>query len=367
MKKLLPFTLALALILAACSPSEGPVDDPFADPGTPPPPAITEPTVGVAFAMSAPAADNIITLNVPGFAPVDEADGLGTSAAGMFTVVEDGVVKGIIAEEIDGGTRAAADIAFVFDTTGSMGGALTSVITSIVGFADHLDASGLDVRLGAVTFGDAFDTKAEDSTSPGTGSNPPPPFDLTERPMFGLTDDSGSFRDFIESQTASGGGRAAENAVGALSHAHRALDWRPGAQCVLILITDIYAWEAPAEGSQISETGGPITEPWIPPSSESVIDSLRGDCVVHVIATSTTGSSDTIHTSIFTGAAGTGGVYHEWNRGPFDLTELPITGSLTSGYVVRYRGTVDGSEHEVRLVVDDGAGRRGEHTRSATY
>ncbi len=367
MKKALLIPLAAMLVLAACSPSGEPVDDPYADPGTPPPPTITDPTVGVAFSMSEPAAGDIITLNVPGFAPVEEAEGLSTSAADMFTVVEDGVVKGIIAEEIDGGTRAAADIAFVFDTTGSMGGALRSVITSIIGFADHLDSSGLDVRLGAVTFGDAFDTKAEGSTSPGTGSNPPPAFDPTERPMFALTDDSDSFREFIQSQTASGGGFAAENAVGALSHAHGALDWRAGAQCVLILITDIYAWEAPDPGSQITEIGGPITEPWIPPSSASVVNSLRGDCVVHVIATSRSATAGAVHTSVFTGTAGTGGVYHEWDGREFDLSELPITGTLTSGYVVRYRGTVDGSEHEVRLVVDDGAARRGEHTRTATY
>lgn len=370
MKKNIAAITLLGLVLAACTtePPPGGSTDPYADPGTPPPAVISDPTVAVAFSVGAPDSDGIIELNVPGFADVGSAGPAAMSTAG-FTVVEDGIVKGITVDRIGGGTRAAADIAFVFDTTGSMGSGLDSVISSITAFATDLDASGLDVRLAAVTFGDAFDTHAGDDRA-GTGNDEPPTFDPFARPMLDLTTDIGAFLEFIDEQEPEDGGSGAENAVGALMHAHNALDWRPGAQCVLIVITDIYAWEAPAEGSVIREYYGNITEPWIPPASADAIAQLRGDCVVHVVSPDFASLSDSryVDMAIFTGADATGGVHYEWNGlAEFDMSELPITGALTSGHVVRYRGSTTGDEHEVRLVYDDGSGSRGEHTTTATY
>jgi hypothetical protein len=69
--------------------------------------------------------------------------------------------------------------------------------------------------------------------------------------------------------------------------------------------------------------------------------------------------------SVFAGVAGTGGEFFAWSGGAFDLTELPIA-TVSGGYVITFRGTIDGTEHTVRVVISDG-GIRGEFTITPTY
>jgi hypothetical protein len=71
--------------------------------------------------------------------------------------------------------------------------------------------------------------------------------------------------------------------------------------------------------------------------------------------------------SMFAGPSGTGGSFFPWASGTFDLTELPIAETAAGGYVVTYRGTRDGSDHTVRVVIDDGGSVRGEFSVDATY
>src|SRR5690606_3985797 len=110
--------------LAACSQpqADGPGGaDPYADPGIAPPPPITDPTVAPAARLGTPDSNGIISINVAGMAAGEGSALSVAQASDMFTVVEDGVVKGITVEEIgSGGSRAGADVVFVFDTTGSM-------------------------------------------------------------------------------------------------------------------------------------------------------------------------------------------------------------------------------------------------------
>lgn len=356
--------LGSSLLLAACSGPRGGAADPYADPGTPPPPVITDPTVAPAVRLSEPDPSGLITINVAGMA----AAGGSLRTADLrdaFTVVEDGIVKGITVEAIGGGTRAGADIAFVLDTTGSMSSQIAGVRDSIISFADFLDSSGLDVQLSAVTFGDAFDTVREGSSSSGSslGGSVPPSFDRNERPTLALTADIGAFQGFIGEQRATGGAGAPENALGALQFAYENLDWRPAAQCILVVITDQVAW------TDVSNTDGiPADSRWYPPAPADVLAQVRGDCVVHVIAAHF--DPDRLDDSRYsmaglTGPEATGGVFTELTSG-LDLTELPLGDVLASGHVIRYRGTVDGSEHSVRVVVDDGD-LRGETTVNAVY
>ncbi len=357
----------VALILAGCGqqPEAGGGADPYADPGTAPPATIENPTVRPSFTPSEPDANNLVTLNVAGMA-AGEA-GLGSlDLRSTFTVVEDSVVKGITVEEIGGGVRAGADIAFVFDTTSSMLSAIDSVKDGILEFAEYLDSSGLDVRLGSVTYGDAFDTLAAGSTLLGESlaGDEPPAFDSDDRPTFPLSEDIASFQAFISDQTARGGWALAENGLGALQFARDNLDWRVGAQCILIVITDVYSWSDINPGDGI-----PADSRWQPPAPADVIADLSGDCVVHVLSPEYDYELQDRHFDMaqLTGAEATGGTHVEFNKDDvFDLTALPISDILASGYLVTYRATVDGSEHEVRLVVDDGE-MRGETTRSVTY
>lgn len=190
-----------------------PPPDPYADSTAKPPATITDPTITAAASIAAKTdGSGLYDINVAGFA-APTATTLSARQLSMrsgpnkfaatranltraavpdltandFVVVEGGIVKGHTVRRIgEDSTRAKADVVFVFDTTGSMSGALTSVQSSIIDFADFLGKSGLDVQLGAVTFGDAFDTKATGSRRIGTGSTQPPPLtpanDKSSRP-----------------------------------------------------------------------------------------------------------------------------------------------------------------------------------------
>ena len=377
----LALAAATLLLLAACG-GGAPAVDPYADPGTPPPPPVTDPTIVTSGSIAASSkGPGLFDINVAGFAmPEVEAEAL--RAAGLspesiadlppsaFTVVEDGVVKGITVERISAGSRAAADLVFVFDTTGSMGYALTSVQDSIVAFADYLEDGGLDVRLGAVTFGDAFDTQSDTGTR-GTSlrGDAPPAFDTSERPTFALSDDFDAFREFIEGDTARAGGDGPENAYGATEFAYDEFDWRPGAQKLMVVITDICQHSPETFTTQFDYVAG--YEAWLPPSQEALINKLRGNATVHAIGPDTTwfGCTETYDVANLAGAAGTGGVFHEWmGTEVFDLTELPIAAAARGGYVITYRGTTDGGEpKEVRVVIDDGGNVRGEFSIVGDY
>lgn len=391
-------------VLVACGQGGAPLNngiDPYADPAVNPPAEIPaeEQTIAPAFSLSAPDSNGIISMNVSG---VDAGTGsASTAAAGElsaehFTVVEGGAVKGITVERIgEGTTRAAADIMFVLDTTASMGAGLNSVAVSVANFLDHLDSSGLDAQVGAITFGDAYDTKLESGSYGGDSfmDETPPSFDHEERSSFGLSDDFAAFRQYLigditdaeldagnavnAGQAREGGrdgGDIPENSLGALEYAYDTPDfgWRTGAQKVFIVITDTCSHNDITFAEGFGEAGD--SDKWAPSSEDAVVEKLRGNATVHVVAPEDTKNSNGCrneHTDlvVLTGSAGTGGVYEKWDDDlpAFDLSDLPIAGAVTSGYIVKYRGTVDGEEKSVRLVIDDGGAHRGDITQKVTY
>jgi len=388
--------LLVAGLLAGCGGGDGavtsggggdggggtpPPPDPYADSTAKPPATITDPTITAAATVSARTdGSGLYDINVAGFAAptattlsarqLSMRSGPNKSAATRanltraaapdldtddFVVVEGSTVKGHTLRRIgEDSTRATADVVFVFDTTGSMGGALNSVQSSIIEFADFLDKSGLDVQLGAVTFGDAFDTKAAGSTHIGTGSTEPPSFDTSERQVFAPTTDFAKFKQFISEERATGGGDGPENAVGALQFAFDNTPWRAGAQKVLIVITDVTSHNAG------SYTEARITGRWIPPSAEDLIAKLKGKAVVHVVSPDVGSPGKHTDMKVFAGTAGTGGAYFEWDGKAFSLVDLPIAEVAAGGYIVTYRGKADGKSKTLRIVIDDGADIRGE-------
>lgn len=304
-------------------------------------------------------ADGIVAINVTGLPP--HASALPASA---FRVVESGSDKTVVfADRIgDGATRSEADLAFVLDTTGSMRVGLDSVKQSIIDFVDHLDRRGLDLRLGAVTFGDAFDTRREDGGGSGVSitGRTPPAFDTDERPSLPLTPDVAAFKAFVaEQQPRDGSGsRSPENALGALALAYEQLAWRPGAQRMLIVVTDSCSYD------ERSYAVDGITGAWIPPTAASALAGMRGQAVVHVIApaqaVAVCKAAGYMDMAFFTGPTGTGGVAVDWAaEQAFDLTTLPIADAATRGYLIKYATGARGPR-VVRVIVDDGAGLRAE-------
>ena len=119
------------------------------------------------------------------------------------------------------GTASGADVAFIVDTTGSMGNAVTGIADSIEDFAQELDAAGLGVRFSFVTFGDAYDTKLTMGSgyTLGTGADVPPPLDSVERPLLDFTSSLTDFNAFVEEVRmnvgfGAGGGDGPENYYG---------------------------------------------------------------------------------------------------------------------------------------------------------
>lgn len=302
--------------------------------------------LNLAANLSEPDADGIVTLNLTGLPAHDDP-----IPASAFTVFENGSAKPVVSvEKIDENARAGADIAFVLDTTDSMKSAISSAKDSILDFVDTLDAKGLDVRVGAVTFGDAFDTKSASGTSGvSLRGSTPPAFDGDERPSFELGSRFADFKAFLSAQQARSGGKPRENALGALEFAYGGLQWRPGAQRILIVVTDTCSYDATTYGEDA------ITDPWVPRSAQQVLDRLKGQAIVHVIAPKLVLGCPFlgyVDMSSFTG--GTGGVHVDWDgSSSFSLAQLPLTPALTAGYLVRYRSSVHG-QRSVRVAVDQG-------------
>jgi len=83
------------------------------------------------------------------------------------------------------GTDSSADVAFLVDTTASMGTAVTGISNSIEEFAQELSDAGLDVQFSFVTVGDSFNTKSREESiyTTGIGQHEPTDVDRVERPL----------------------------------------------------------------------------------------------------------------------------------------------------------------------------------------
>ncbi len=92
-----------------------------------------------------------------------------------------------------------ADIVFVIDTTGSMYGYLDTMVTKAQDFADTLEASDVDYRVGYVTFGDDIRKGAHERLAP--------------------TSDILTFKTEIDFITAYGGADGPENQIDAIDYA----------------------------------------------------------------------------------------------------------------------------------------------------
>ena len=111
-------------------------------------------------------------------------------------------------------SSAKVDIIFVFDVTGSMGDEIKSMIEKSKDFADEIASAGFDYRFSLVTF--------RDEISKGD---------------YGFTSDVSTFKSWLASLKAEGGGDTPENDLDAMMYAMR-LPVRKDAQKVLVLITD---------------------------------------------------------------------------------------------------------------------------------
>ena len=174
---------------------------------------------------------------------VSVTDSEGYSIGGLdednFEIYEGGSeMLPITVTDIASGGGASTDIVFVFDDTGSMSGQINGLKAKAIDFANTLENSSIDYRLGLVTFKD----------------------DVTVINGGVLTDKASVFNDWVDDLYASGGGDTPENSLDALGTA-TTYSFRPGAQKIFILITDASAHYAGDGTTYTNRTvAGTITE-----------------------------------------------------------------------------------------------------------
>lgn len=138
-----------------------------------------------------------------------------------------------------------ADVSFVFDTTGSMGGQISGAQSSLIEFTDNLEETDGDFEYSLVTFKDTDYT-------------------IQER----YTDDVDRMQDSIDDMSAFGGGPIHEASYDAVSGAINDLEHRDDAQQVIIHVTD-----APAR-----------TPPSVDTSQDELVDEINDANAKYILA-----------------------------------------------------------------------------------
>lgn len=133
-----------------------------------------------------------------------------------FTVHEDRQLASII-DFVGTEENRPVDIVFVFDTTSSMDDEIEGVKDRSIAFANRLQASNRDFRLGLLTFGDEI--RGVYATD------------------YSMTEDAEEFKGWISDLFAAGGGDPPEISLDAMAEATN-FHYRTDAQKILILITD---------------------------------------------------------------------------------------------------------------------------------
>ena len=250
-----------------------------------------------------------------------------------FEVYEDGMLQegcfDVVPPDATGGVRLA-DIIFVIDDTGSMGGEIDQVRDNVISFVDQLEASGVNFALGLTTYKD-------DVTLYNEGT---------------LTEDASAFRSQISDLFASGGGDFAENGLAATEVSLNSFSFRPGSQKIFVLITDATSQTPPDHGSHVTPD---------PPALDALIGDLRGAGVTTYVA----GPEHPQYTGVGSLSEETGGRFFPVTA-PFDSILDDISSAVSDSYVVSYcaeNDSLDGTTRTVRVEVNaDGESNFAERT-----
>lgn len=247
-----------------------------------------------------------------------------------FTVALGGGPLTCSVAQVSSSAKAAVDLVFVNDTTGSMSGTVKGIAASVEKFATDIAAGGIDARFSMYTYGDAFATKkASGSTLViGQGDFEPPAIDPVERPYIGLGELDG-FKSFLAELKAfsglgSGGGDGEENTIGALAYAHRRVAFRDGAARMFVAIGDNPSHQ---EGDASVDLYPVVFQP---PTGDALVEALQGSAAIHVVGHDDAGRG---YYNLKSLADQTGGAFLELpGDGNVDLGALQLKDWLTQGF-----------------------------------
>ncbi|MCD6501583.1 hypothetical protein J7L01_03195, partial [bacterium] len=204
------------------------------------------------------------------------------------------------------GSGGAADIVWVIDTTGSMWGLIDEVAARCIDFAESLAVSGIDYRLGLVTFSDIV--------------NFPHGLDLTGS--------STTFQSWIAALSSAGGGDGPEVAFDAMIDALETMHFRPGARIVICMVSDA-PYHYLGDGTSYSdETYADLFSAF-----------LSYDAIAFVILDTSYTDSSRPYEGVYYGpgsiTAETGGAFYEAST-DFDTILTQIVENISGGYYVRW-------------------------------
>jgi len=210
-----------------------------------------------------------------------------------------------------------ADIAFLIDTSGSMGTEISGVQNSLSNFVRSLNEEGKDVRVSIIPYGTAVPVSNQWQ-------------DLTD-----LKDNK--VLNAINSLPAGGGDERPFNAI---MFAYRNCNWINNSEKTIVLITDEYS-----NGNDAY-------------SKQEVIDSLKGNVTVHTIVSdgdSNYSSSDNSYTHYLDPreiAVNTGGIVdYTDSKGNINLNESKLLEFIESGLYLIFIGESNTESHEIELYI----------------
>ena len=230
-----------------------------------------------------------------------------------FSVFENNIIQRdffeVIPPQSSGGVRLA-DIVFLIDCSGSMGGEIADVRNNVINFANALEGSDIDYRLGLVRF--------------GYGNGNPYIFNNGN-----LTGDVEQFRSFVSQLRASGG---YEPAYWAMRQAMTGFTYRPGSQKIFLVITD-------------EDSDQPIDK-------QSTINmAIANSITVHAAARCSSGYSQSHFCDNTSIRAITGGQLFGVSSSYSQVLDS-IAAQASNAYIVRYRSSnpyFDGTDRVVEI------------------
>ncbi|MGC9771420.1 von Willebrand factor type A domain-containing protein [Fervidobacterium changbaicum] len=223
--------------------------------------------------------------------------------------------------------RNKLDIAIILDVTGSMSFAINGAKNSIINFAKSLEERGLDARVGVVPFDDYVN----------------PPSDIVASPTFLNLTSPASAQEYVATLYAGDGGDWPENDYDAIMFAATAMEWRPAAQRVMIVITDAPA-HYKSDGSGIAHF-----------DKSDMLPLLVGFFTIHgaFIPGSYYNSSATVFSApgdVRELCQKTGGVIkYTDSYGSVNLNDLGIVEYVTSSWIVTFESDSPAATHTIEV------------------
>ncbi len=349
LKKLIIFILAFSfLLVTGCKKSDNPVDnsetDIPSDPANVTVPAVTINNIQPTATFSKSTTNNSrIQMNLTGLVNPITKQPISLSALQNIFVTEDNVVKGIKVTKVGTNNVLKADIVFTVDISGSMGQEADSIASSIIKFAQKLQATGLDVQFGCVGFYGNVEGAMNLTNAQNLEKYLNHSYGTYRAQGFSGTDSAS-----LENKAATfttGHSTVAEDGAVAILFAHNHFAWRSGAQRIFINFTD----EPTQPDNQVA---------W---GTENLCNTIGGIATVHTVWS---GGKDTVNVSSWSKgyrerpwemSEKTGGtvVLVESDASGLDLSNLPVTGALSNSYLVEFITSDQQGTHTVTIIVKE--------------